>query len=153
MQSYLITWTTYGTWLPGDERQWVSHHEHGIRAPQRGLRRSATDRLTQEPVILNEAQRAITEQTIRDHCDHRMWKLEAINVRSNHVHIVVVADRAPERVMTELKTWCSRRLNENQPRAQASGIQRKWWTRHGSTKWINDESYLANAIRYVNERQ
>jgi hypothetical protein len=32
-------------------------------------------------------------------------------------------------------------------------LRRKWWTEHGSTKWINDRAYFDNAVRYVLERQ
>jgi hypothetical protein len=61
---------------------------------------------------------------------------------------VVTADRSPEEVMNQLKAWCSRRLNE------LAGEKRdQWWTKHGSTKWINDQSYLDNAVRYVLEGQ
>jgi hypothetical protein len=63
-------------------------------------------------------------------------------------HVVGTANEAaPETVMDQFKAWCSRRLNER-------GVRRKhWWTRHGSTKWINDEEYLHNAINYVVNRQ
>jgi hypothetical protein len=30
---YFITWTCYGTWLPGDDRGWTSWHQ-GERIPQ-----------------------------------------------------------------------------------------------------------------------
>jgi hypothetical protein len=63
------------------------------------------------------------------------------------VHLVAAADVRPEVVMEQLKAWCSRRLNEG------GGRRRKWWTEHGSTKWINDEAYHRNAVRYVTERQ
>jgi len=85
---------------------------------------------------------------VRDHCQFRNWTLHAVNARSNHVHTVVTADAAPELVMNQFKSWCSRRLNE-----QGGASRIRWWTRHGSTKWINDETYLLNAIRYVKELQ
>ncbi len=74
--------------------------------------------------------------------------MHAVNVRTNHVHIVVTADRSPEEVMNQLKAWCSRRLNES---AESGG--KRWWTKHGSTKWINAEDYLRNAICYVRDGQ
>jgi hypothetical protein len=24
--AYFLTWATYGTWLPGDERGWIQYH-------------------------------------------------------------------------------------------------------------------------------
>ena len=82
------------------------------------------------------------------HCEIRRWSLHAVNARSNHVHVVVTADAEPAKVMDQFKAWSSRRLNERTEQAPE-----RWWTRHGSTKWINDEGYLQNAIRYVLEGQ
>ncbi|HMF12984.1 MAG TPA: transposase [Gemmataceae bacterium] len=103
--------------------------------------------MTEPPITLSLDQRSLVEQTIRDHCAIRSWQLHAVNARTNHVHVVVTADRDPEVVMDQFKAWCSRRLNEQ------AGASRRWWTKHGSTKWINDEEYLQNAIEYVLERQ
>jgi REP element-mobilizing transposase RayT len=151
--AYLITWTTYGTWLPGDERGWVEDGVPGIQAPDRARREAARVLLKEPPVTLDEAQRAIVEATVRAHCDIRRWSLHALNARSNHIHVVVTASAtSPEKVMEQFKAWCSRRLNEHNA---ASGPPRRarWWTDHGSTKWINDEDYFHNAVRYVQERQ
>ena len=144
--AYLITWTTYGSWLPGDSRGWVEAGTPGIQAPDAEKREETWDRMTGAPVALSEPQRTTVEKTIRDHCEIRGWRLHAVNVRSNHVHVVVTADRLPEEVLNQFKSWCSRRLNDG-----ATG--KRWWTKHGSTKWINDEDYLRNAVRYVLERQ
>ena len=98
-------------------------------------------------IRLNRAQRELVERTIRDHCRIRGWTLHALNVRTTHVHVVVTAvGYEPEAVMSQFKAWCSRRLNE-------AFTPSKWWTEHGSTKWINDEKYLHDAIVYVLEGQ
>jgi REP element-mobilizing transposase RayT len=154
--AYLITWTTYGSWLHGDERVWVQSGQPGIQAPDQERQTSVRLRMTEATVLLDEPQRQLVEGTIREHCRIRQWHLHAVNVRSNHVHVVVSADLAPEETMRQLKAWCSRRLSEQAGLASEKGTRngrRHWWTEHGSTKWINDESYLQNAIRYVNERQ
>jgi REP element-mobilizing transposase RayT len=158
---YLLTWTTYGTWLPGDDRGWVESGKFGIQRPNPSRLLMARRYMTASPVILDLSQRRIVEATIRDHCQIRHWTLHAVNVRSNHVHVVVTANIPPEGVMRQLKAWCSRRLTEapapparsaSEGRATRNG-QKRWWTEHGSTKWINDEEYLMNAIRYVLEGQ
>ena len=33
--AYYLTWTTYGTWLPGDERGWVWRGKVSAARPQR----------------------------------------------------------------------------------------------------------------------
>jgi REP element-mobilizing transposase RayT len=146
--AYLITWTTYGTWLSGDERGWVKDDLPGIQNPDERIQSHARAQMDSPPITLSHQQRSIVEATVRGHCQFRRWQLHAVNARSNHVHIVVSADAAPELVMNQFKSWCSRRLNER-PGATRS----RWWTKHGSTKWINDEAYLLNAIRYVKELQ
>jgi REP element-mobilizing transposase RayT len=146
--AFFITWTTYGSWLHGDAPGWVAKGVGGIQAPDAQKREEARARMKDEPVVLNAQQGAIVEKTIREHCEFRGWQLHAVNVRTNHVHVVVTADRAPEEVMNQFKAWCSRRLNEAE-----GGAGKRWWTKHGSTKWINDTAYLHNAVRYVVEGQ
>ena len=145
--AYLITWTTYGTWLPGDARGWVEKGKEGIQEADDPRRRAAGDQLVEAAVVLEPRQRGVVEATIRAHCEFRGWQLHAVSARSNHVHVVVTADTAPEVVMNQFKAWCSRRLNEG------GDARERWWTKHGSTKWVNDEAYLNNAVRYVVEGQ
>ena len=154
--AFHITWTTYGSWLHGDERNWVESGVPGIQAPDPQRKAATASLLAQEPVELTPEQRLIVEQTIRDHCRIRGWTLHAIHVGSVHVHVVVTADRRPEEVMNQFKAWCSRRLSDHAGLtdvvAKKAG-RKRWFTEHGSTKWINDETYLQNAIRYVKEQQ
>ncbi len=145
--AYHLTWTTYGTWLPGDDRGWVGKAGDGIQAPERTWREQAKQKLIESPVVLSEPERTVVQETIAAHCVIRDWTLHAINVRTNHVHLVVSAAQPPEQVLSQFKAWSSRRLNERSIRRE------RWWTQHGSTKWIFDEAYLDNAIRYVNEGQ
>jgi REP element-mobilizing transposase RayT len=145
--AYFISWTTYGTWLPGDERGWVDAGKVGVRTPNPSRREFAEEQMADDPVLLTVEQRRVVHETVEAHCKLRGWKLYAVNARTNHVHVVVTADCDPETVMNQLKAWCSRRLNERFERRAV------WWTRHGSTKWINDEEYLHNALHYVLNRQ
>ena len=58
------------------------------------------------PIIeLGPEQRALVERTITETCDLRRWELFAINVRTNHVHLVVSGGEPPERMMNALKAW------------------------------------------------
>ena len=145
--AYHITWRTYSSRLPGDEKGWVKHKILGIQEGNQPLQEHAKS-LAQAAVTLSQTQREIVEQTIRDHCRFRAWTLHAVNVRTNHVHVVVSATIHPDQVMQQFKAWCSRRLNE-----ATETPPEKWWAIHGSTKWINQPSYLEVAIRYVVEGQ
>jgi REP element-mobilizing transposase RayT len=146
--AFHITWRTYGNWLPGDSRKWVKHNILGIQEPNAPLEAHAKSLMNEPDVTLTETQRQIVEATIREHCRIRKWTLHAVNVRSNHVHVVVSADIHPDQVMAQFKAWCSRRLNE-----ATKNPPPKWWAGHGSTKWIDDDRYLDESIRYVVEGQ
>jgi REP element-mobilizing transposase RayT len=154
--AYHITFTTYGSWLHGDGRNWVKSGLAGIQPPDAVENAAARNKMAEPPVALTPEQRAIVERTIRDHCRIRGWTLHALHVGAVHIHVVVTADRAPEEVMNQLKAWCSRRLSDDagltDPVAKKAG-RRRWWTEHGSTKYIDTEQYLQNAIQYVEEQQ
>jgi REP element-mobilizing transposase RayT len=156
--AYFLSWTTYGTWLPGDERGWVESGKFEIQPPDPSRREEAADRMSEDAVILTLEQRRIVKETVQRHCEIRKWPLHAVNPRSNHVHVIVTATIKPEDVLSQLKAWCSRRLSKHAGlvtragRRSKNGLKR-WWTEHGSTKYINDEEYFRNAVRYVLERQ
>ena len=110
--AYFITWTTYGAWLPGDERGWLERGSAVIRPPDPELRAFAESAMMEEPVVLTQAQRELVESVIVKHCNIRKWILHARNVRPNHVHIVVSAALDGAEVRAQFKAWCSRRLSE-----------------------------------------
>lgn len=86
----LITWTTYGTWLPGDARGWRAKRL-GNQPADPKLEAEAREKMKFDPVTLSAADRATVEAACREHCDHRGWRLHAVNARTNHVHVVVVS--------------------------------------------------------------
>ena len=92
--AYFSTWTTYGTWLPGDQRLWYAA-ELGIRLPDTITEFEASLRMTEMALILDREQRGLVEKTIADHCRIRSWTLHAVNCRSNHVHVLVTAPQPP----------------------------------------------------------
>src|SRR5687767_3160994 len=105
--AYFITFTTYGTWLHGRESGSVDrqHHTFGTPVlpgdPQR--EQACRDRMAEEPYLLDDGRRATVLETIRDVALHRGWRLWAVHVRTNHVHLVITAEAAPEKVMADMK--------------------------------------------------
>jgi REP element-mobilizing transposase RayT len=67
----------------------------------------------------------------------------------NHVHAVVQSETSPERVMNDLKSFASRRLNE----LGFDDPNRKRWARHGSTRRLWKRESVFAAIIYVIEKQ
>ncbi|MCC6319866.1 MAG: transposase [Phycisphaerales bacterium] len=152
--AYFLTWTTHGTHLHGDERGSVDrdHNTYGTPLlPTDAERETAARALLKDPiVILDQAKRSIVHRAIEDHCRIRSWRTHALNVRTNHVHIVVTADQyKPELVMDQLKGWGTRRLREG----GLMSMDQTVWTSHGSTRYIWDTVGFAEAIDYVKNRQ
>ena len=145
---YLITWTTYGTWLPGDERGWHRKDERGLQTPDSLAHESSACKIKEPEFRLTKADRSIAESTVAKHCDIRGWKLHTVNARSNHVHVVVTAPGyAPETVRDQLKAWCTRNLKPSYP------DRTKFWTEGASCRYLNTEDELEAAIIYVKEAQ
>ena len=118
-------------------------------------KQEAEARMTEDACILDPEQRRLVEQSIADHCRIRGWQLHAVNCRSNHLHVVVTADRDPEIVREQFKAWCTRKLKERErSRGDAATVVRqKWWAERGSDGSIGDENSLEAAIRYVLDGQ
>jgi REP element-mobilizing transposase RayT len=113
---FFITFRYYGTWLHGDERGSVDRHHRVYGTPglpQSSLRRQH-DRnlLKQPPVKLSARQRPVVESAIRETCTIRHWQLWTVNVRTNHVHVVVTANKKPDAVMRALKANATRAMKE-----------------------------------------
>ncbi len=153
LSAYLVTWRCYGTWLHGDPRGSVDrlHNAHDSPFLAENVEREARERqkLTARPVTLDAPARAVVDATIREVCDHRSWALFAHQARPSHVHVVVAAGVRPERIMTDLKAWCTRRLVEHGLAGKGDRI----WSYHGSTVYLWDEVQIERACRYVLEGQ
>ena len=146
--AYFLTWTTYGTWLPGDDRGWNRKGVPGTQVSNPSFRDAARARMKEDAFTLSTAQREIVERTIRKHCEIRKWRLHAVNARSNHVHVVVTAPGyKPKTVRDQFKAWCSRNLK------QVIDKRTQFWTEGGSCRSINTEADLEAAIAYVMEAQ
>jgi hypothetical protein len=100
--AYFITWSTYGTWLPGDERGWVEFR-YGWRMPDALRELEPAAKMAEDACRLSLEQRRAVEAQIKETCQIRDWHLHAVNCRSNHLHLVVTAPTAPERVRSQLK--------------------------------------------------
>lgn len=128
--AYFLTWTTYGTWLPGDERGWVAKPGQ-FRAPDQKRQRESRQRMTEPALTFDAEQCRLIERTIAEHCRIRHWHLHAVTCRTNHAHVVVTAtDHGPDTVMNQFKAWCTRRLKElarrrcpNKPEAPAKDAE------------------------------
>ena len=76
--AWLITWTTYGTWLPGDKRGWRSR-KNGQQLPQPLLQKWCQEQMTGEAVLLRINDRKVVKRACLEHCEIRGWQLLAVD--------------------------------------------------------------------------
>ncbi len=57
---FFLTWVTYGTWLPGDDRGWVEYQK-GWKLPDPMRRLEAAARMTEDACRLTQEQRIAVE--------------------------------------------------------------------------------------------
>jgi len=153
--AYFITFTTYGTWLHGTAKGKGSvDAEHNIYGtpfvePDAEREQKARTAMVQPPYVMSATERQIVCKAIVELSDDRGWKLWAVHVRSNHVHVVVSADRDPGRIMSDVKGRASRDLTL----AGFDNAERRRWTLHGSTRHLFRDEEVEAAIRYTVDGQ
>jgi REP element-mobilizing transposase RayT len=99
--------------------------------------------MTEAQVSLSAVERQVVLEEILRSCEFEGWLLHAAHVRSTHVHLVVTAKAAPEKVTHGLKSYATRALN------QSFGRKAKRWATHGSMVWLWDVGRLDRAVDYV----
>ena len=113
-----FTLRCYGTWLHGDERGSVDRNNNVYGTPRisanSNWRKHSEELLLHPPVTLNAARRKSVEKAIRDTCEKRNWTVLAINIRTNHVHVVVcIGAKRPKDALIALKANATRQLRED----------------------------------------
>lgn len=151
--AYFITFRCYGTCLHGEGEYTVDRFHNKMFTPflKRDPHRFALEkqRLRETSYFLDPQKRSVVLEAILDACRYRQWKVFAVHVRSNHVHCVVSHAIQPEIILKTLKSRASRKLKEVFPNEDRS----KYWSDHGSTRYIFSEYDLFYTIRYVVEEQ
>ncbi len=161
---WLLTWTTYGTRLPGDDRGHVSNvrshdgpeRRHNIPgtepdAKQRGLQLAARANLVGDPIYLDvDLVQPLFEQ-FRETESHRGWILLAVGIMANHVHLVVgvPGDPEPDTILRDFKSYGSRKLN----RLRVKPVSGTWWTEGGSKRKTEGREAILAVIEYVRNQE
>jgi REP element-mobilizing transposase RayT len=155
---FLITWTTYGTWLPGDERGHVSDvvSQVGVRTPGEttpgtpfmeadvATRERAVKLLQNPPVYLDKAMAHAIAVNLVDAARKRGWRILRAALMRNHVHVVVTdcPDDGPA-VRRVLKGTSQAELTKHAGKAQ------KWFTEGGSDRYKHSHREMEAAVDYV----
>ena len=140
---YMLTWTTYGTWLQGDKRGFVKNGkilEASTELEQDNKRRQSSDK-----VSLTREQREIVKNSILREAEKIRENVLAISVRSNHVHAVIEGGGKPvNTVMNRFKTaaYCAMR---------ELGFKGKVWTSGRDNRFCFNEGELKARVNYVSK--
>ena len=147
--AFFITWTVYGTFLPGDLRGWTARNQ-GKQAPRPQLAVWHRDRLKHSIELLTEINRQCLAKAILEFGDEKGWKVWVANPRSNHVHVVVSAvGYSGGIVRDQLKARCTRELRKIEMRF----CDRPVWTRGGDWQPLFNEDALEDCVIYASEAQ
>jgi REP element-mobilizing transposase RayT len=141
---YLLTWTTYGTWLQGNNKK--GYVKNGvIYGPNELLANANKQKLKNTPVVLTSMQREIIEIAIREKAKKLGQKIFALAVCSNHVHIVV--DYTTKDIGLVVRRYKTAGLKV----MRHFGFSGKLWTKGFDKKFCFDEQALRERINYVNK--
>jgi REP element-mobilizing transposase RayT len=153
--AFFITFSTYGTWLHGTTKGLGSvdqeHNQYGAEfvEPDAAIEQGMREAMTQPAYTMDAERRELVRDAIVGLAIEKGWRLLAVHARSNHVHVVIWADRDPGRLMTDLKSRASREL----ARAGYEDSDRRRWTRHGSTKHLFTDAEVERKIEYALDEQ
>ena len=147
--AYLLTFSTYGTHLPGSEKGWVDaqHSVVGspVLPPDPDLEAYWQSCLNGAPCVLDPELRLLTLRAILTVCAHRKWTAHAVHVRTNHVHTVISGPVKPERMLSDFKAYATRAFRSTDREVPL----RRYWAKHGSTRYLWQEASLNAAVEYV----
>ncbi len=147
----LLTFTTYGTHLHGADAGSVSRNSRNWGSPtvptDAAWLKQARRLMTEPEFSLGPQARAVVLNCVLETCSCRTWHLFCVHVRTNHVHAVLQADVPIERVLSYLKARATFVLKTLYPDRQ------RFWTKHGSTRYLWNRPSLAAALDYVMNQQ
>jgi len=137
----MLTWTTYGTWLQGDERGYVKDGE--VLPANEMLMQANKNLQVQDIVKLSVAQQDVVRQAILKEAVLQKQRIYALSVQSNHVHLVAEYTPQPiEKIVAYYKKAGRLAL-------KALGCDGKVWTAGYDKRFCFDKGALERRIQYV----
>ena len=138
---YMLTWTTYGSWLQGDERGYVK--EGRVLSGDKGLV-TLCEKLQKGPKVkLRSDEKDIARRAILDEAQRIGRTVEALAVCTNHVHLVLRYSPEPiGRTVSRFKNVASAALRRH-------GRVGRVWTRGFDKRFCFDRDDLSRRIQYV----
>jgi REP element-mobilizing transposase RayT len=141
MLGYMLTWTTYGTWLQGDDRGYVK--EGQTFEGNTGLRAANQQTLKNLVVRLTETQRHLVHVAIKQASNLHQQRLFALAVQSDHIHLVV------ENTQLAVGKMVAYYKNAARLALRQTGLAGRVWTKGYDKRFCFDPKSLKNRINYV----
>ncbi len=139
---YMATWTTYGTWLPGDERGYVNNKGQTLRGDKEVLQKNRGRQKT-PPVKLNKQEKNIAQQIILNEAKKIRHKIIALAVCTNHIHLLAEPhQQSIEGIIGRYKSITTRAFWEY-------GRKGKIWTRGFDKQFCFTMKELTARTKYV----
>jgi len=138
---YMITWTTYGSWLQGEEKGYVKDGK--ILRGNEKLKEANQAAMVREKVKLSKREKGIVEKAILESAKRFGQKILAVSVYSNHVHVVAKYVDVP---ISAFVGYCK---NAARTALNEAGIEGKIWTHGYDKRFCFDEKHLKAMIEYV----
>jgi REP element-mobilizing transposase RayT len=140
---YMITWTTYGTWLQGDKRGYVKSGK--IYPKNENLRLSNKKAQLKKAVKLSKTQQQAVCNAILKEAALQGQRIFAITATTNHVHLVAEYINKPISKTTAYYKKAGRLA------LKTTGHNGKLWTRGYDKRFCFDQATLEQRIKYVNK--
>ena len=141
----MLTWTTYGTWLQGEKKGFVKDGE--LMGENVRLKEDCENKLKSRRVRLRGREKKIVREAILEAAKRFEQKICAIEVCSNHVHIVC------EYVDVPIGVLVGYYKNAGRTALQKCGHEGNLWTKGYYKRYCFDEKSLKNRIDYVERHE
>ena len=142
---YMITWTTYGTWLQGDKRGYVKDGK--ILQKNDALLQANLKSLKNPATRFDTEQRALVRRAILEKAQEIRQQICAIAVCSSHVHIVA------ERTNESIEKVVSYYKNAARIALRGRGFIGRVWTKGFDKRFRFDRQELQSKITYVKDHR
>ena len=141
MIGYMLTWTTYGSWLQGDRRGWVKDGQ--VYSDGVCIEGFNAGNLKSKSVVLTEMQQSIVYDSMINHAVEKSHKIFALAVLDNHVHLLIAGcDEEVGRLAARYKNVGTRKLA-----GEYKGM--KVWTKGFDKRFCNHPDQLCKMVEYI----
>ena len=136
----MVTWTTYGSWLPGDKRGYVQNGR--VLEGNKSICKACEKLLKYPAIKMNQSEKEIVRAAILKEAERINQKIETLAVCTNHIHIAArPGAKSIERTVCMYKSAATRAL-------------RNWrkgpvWTKSFDKRFCFSEADLASRIKYI----